>query len=151
MSVVDDLEAQISEQIAQFEEKRKFQRSRSNRYFYIRIALVAIVTVLSGISSLGKEAAWPRDFALLFSAGLSAITLIEGRFNFKDLHVLYTYISSQLHALRAKLRFQQSMKSEKNEEFTPDEAQEIFAEFQEILNRSDSRWIEVLGKDTVKT
>lgn len=146
MSVINSLEEQISEQISEFESKRQFQRNRSNRHFYIRVTLVAVVTVLSGISSFGDNV-WSRDFALMFSAALSAATLIEGRFNFRDLHLLYTSISSELHALRSRLRFQRELKAESNQVFTTEEVQELFGVFQAILNRSDSRWIETLGKD----
>jgi hypothetical protein len=132
---------QIDELIAFFEERRSKLRKWDQVLFLLQAILTFLTTLAAGLSITGHEVSL-KGAALVTSSLASLVALIAGRFAFREQWIAYTETSSNLHAIRSKIRLLMSLvESGQRARLTSDEIVSLHTEMQSVLNRVDDRWL----------
>lgn len=143
---VEELLSQIVTVSDSFDARRKPLRRLDQLLFVAQASLILLTTIFTGLKIDGRDALL-KNLALAASALASFLTVIIGRFAFRDRWVAYTDASSQLTALRSKLSLLLALAAAGQRPMpSTEDLLALHKEMQEILDRVDNRW-----KQTVTT
>jgi hypothetical protein len=124
------------------------RHANRTKAFGFRFAVVlcgAVTTILIGLHSV-SEPFQPlvKDFALFFSALVTAISALDAFYNYRALWIRYTVTYTELRTLSTKVEYLTANGPTSLEE---DRIDQLFEEFQQIIRETNSNWLQ-LRKET---
>jgi hypothetical protein len=136
---LDFLLAELDNQIASFEVRR---RRNKRRAFLLKIAITAssvAVTILLGIDTGNAYTTFLKNAALISGGIGSILGAWDAFFNHKELWIRYKRTANDLKGLRAVVQYRSKSVVPLSEE----EVDDLFEQFQNILRQTNSAWLEL--------
>jgi hypothetical protein len=141
---VEELLAQLVTVSDSFDARRKPLRRFDQILFVAQASLILLTTIFTGLKFDGYEVAL-KNLALAASAVASFLTVIIGRFAFRDRWAAFTDASSQLAALRSRVDLILALATSGQRPIpSADEISTLHKEMQDILDRVDGRWKQIV-------
>jgi hypothetical protein len=135
---------QIDHSAQSFDKKRTQFRRRDQNLFLVQASLILLTTIFAGLKIAGADDEL-RNAAVATSALASFLTMVLGRFAYRDRWIAYTDAWTHFIAMGSRLEIVAALASAGQRPWpTAHEIMTLDQEMQSIHDRVDARWRETV-------